>query len=74
MPRVTETGANQVRQFRRSAEITQAALAEAIGVSRQTVISVEGGDYAPSVFLALRLARALDTTVEALFALTEDSK
>jgi len=42
-------------------------LAEAVGVSRQTVIAIEQGDYAPSVFLALRLARVLTTTVEDLF-------
>ncbi len=52
-------------------ELTQADLAKAIEVSRQTVISIEGGDYAPSVYLALKLAAALDTTVEDLFGGTE---
>ena len=56
-----------MRQRRRIVELTQAELATAVGVSRQTIISIEGGDYAPSVFLALRVARALDTTVEDLF-------
>lgn len=47
--------------------MTQAQLASAVGVSRQTVISIEQGDYAPSVYLALRIARALGTTVEDIF-------
>lgn len=38
-----------------------------VGVSRQTVITMETGDYAPSVYLALRVARTLGTTVEALW-------
>ena len=48
-------------------ELTQADLAAQIDVSRQTVISIEGGDYAPSVYLALKLAEVLETTVEELF-------
>lgn len=67
MVRAVEVGRNTVRQRRRDVELTQADLAKAVGVSRQTIISIEGGDYAPSVFLALGVARALDTTVEALF-------
>ncbi|WP_310406608.1 helix-turn-helix transcriptional regulator [Nocardia kruczakiae] len=43
------------------------ALSATVGVSRQTVISIEQGDYAPSVYLALRIARALGTTVEDIF-------
>jgi len=49
------------------ADITQADLATRIDVSRQTIVSIEAGDYSPSVHLALRLATKLDTTVEALF-------
>ena len=60
-----------VRARRRQHRITQAELAEAVGVSRQTVISIERGDHAPSVYLALRLARRLNTTVEELFPLPE---
>jgi putative transcriptional regulator len=54
--------------------LTQAQLAEAAGVSRQTVVAIEAGDYAPSVYLALRLADVLATTVEALFAPTEEGQ
>lgn len=59
---------NVVRQERLAASLTQADLATAVGVSRQTVVAVEAGDYAPSVYLALALARQLGTTVEALFS------
>jgi putative transcriptional regulator len=59
--------ANQVRAFRLAADLTQARLAEQAGVSRQTVNALESGDYAPSVYLALRLAEVLSATVEELF-------
>ena len=62
---------NPVRERRRARRITQAELAAAVGVSRQTVVSVEKGDYAPSVYLALKVARALESTVEELFPLKE---
>ncbi len=58
---------NGVRRARRAAELTQAQLAKQVGVSRQTIISIEGGDYAPSVYLALGIAQALNHTVEELF-------
>ncbi len=68
MARTKSTGrTNQVRPYRRRAEMTQAQLAGNVGVSRQTVVSIEAGDYAPSVYLAMRLASIFDTTVEALF-------
>lgn len=56
-----------VRERRKERRLTQAELAEQVGVSRQTIIAVEQGDYAPSVYLALRIARALGRTVEELF-------
>lgn len=59
---------NAVRFHRLVAELTQAQLAERVEVSRQTIVAVESGGYAPSVYLALALARQLGTTVEALFA------
>ena len=67
-----EDDENPVRARRRDQRITQAELAAAVGVSRQTVVSVEKGDYAPSVYLALKVARALGSTVEELFPLKED--
>lgn len=64
----TAAGLTPVREHRRTLRLTQAELADQVGVSRQTIISVERGDYAPSVHLAIRIARALDGTVEELFA------
>ncbi len=58
---------NQVRSARTAAGLTQAELATAVGVTRQTVVAVEAGDYAPSVYLALAIAARLGSTVEALF-------
>ncbi len=58
---------NRVRPARQQAGLTQAELAVAAGVSRQTVVAVEAGDYAPSVYLALALAHHLGSTVEELF-------
>lgn len=61
-----------LRRFRFDrGELSQQKLAEMVSVSRNTIISIERGDYAPSVKLALLLARALETTVEELFILEE---
>ncbi len=68
----TET-VNRVRRIRRMMEFTQAELADSVGVSRQTIVSIEGGDYAPSVYLALRIAETLGTTVENLFAIPKET-
>jgi putative transcriptional regulator len=58
---------NRVYKFRGVSELTQVQLAKAVGVTRQTIISIEKGNYEPSVRLALRLATELDVTVEQLF-------
>lgn len=64
---------NRVRYYRfMCGEMSQAGLADRAGVSRQTIVAVEKGNYNPSVELALRLARALATTVEELFRLEEE--
>jgi putative transcriptional regulator len=52
-------------------ELSQQQLADMVGVSRQTIVSIERGDYAPSVKLALQLAAKLGTKVEDLFVLEE---
>lgn len=62
---------NQLRALRDSKGMTQADLAAALGVSRQTIISIEQGRYAPSLDLALRLARLFGRTVEELFQLPD---
>ncbi|WP_433304646.1 helix-turn-helix domain-containing protein [Actinoplanes sp. CA-030573] len=43
-------------------------MADTVNVSRQTIVSMEAGDYAPSVFLAIKIAAALAVTVEELWA------
>ncbi len=58
---------NRVRERRQGLGLTQEQLAERAGVSRQTIISIEGGRYDPSLPLALRLARLLGQRVEDLF-------
>lgn len=65
---------NRVRGERLAAGLTQAEVAAAAGVTRQTVVAVEAGDYAPSVYLALAIAAQLDTTVEALFGDDQDRR
>ncbi len=49
--------------------MTQEQLAEKVGVSRQTIISIEKGNYTPSVLLALKIAHIFDTSVESLFTI-----
>ncbi|MBT0568309.1 helix-turn-helix transcriptional regulator [Williamsia sp. CHRR-6] len=61
-----------VRLARTRAALTQRELAELVGVSRQSIVSIERGDYAPSVYLAIRLSRVLRTDVEELFPLTHE--
>ena len=58
---------NRVREQRIQRELSQAELAGALGVSRQTVISIENGRYLPSLPLAFRIARFFDLTVDKMF-------
>jgi len=60
---------NRLREERTRRDLTQADLAELVGVSRKTINTVENGVFIPSTVLALQLARALGTTVESLFQL-----
>lgn len=53
--------------------MTQEALAKGIGVSRQTIISIERGRFMPSTLLALRLAAFFKKTVEGLFFIDEEN-
>jgi putative transcriptional regulator len=57
----------RIRTARKVAKFTQQTLAVEVQVSRQTIIAMETGDYAPSVYLAVKVARALGTTVEELW-------
>lgn len=58
---------NYVHTYRTKRGFTQAELGDAVGVTRQTIISIEKGNYEPSVRLGIRLAINLGVTVEALF-------
>lgn len=63
--------ATSLRERREAAGLTQGQLAEAIGVSRKTINTVENGVFVPSTVIALKLARALGCGVEELFRLDE---
>lgn len=63
----TSQSANMVRKYRRWAELSQAELAQQVGVSRQTIANIEKGNYSPSVHLALAICRILGKTVEQVF-------
>ncbi|MHB1058405.1 MAG: helix-turn-helix transcriptional regulator [Rhodanobacter sp.] len=59
---------NLIRRLRfEHGEMTQQALADACGITRQTVIALEAGKYAPSLELAFRIARAFGVGVEEVF-------
>lgn len=58
---------NHVRRHRRLREWTQQELADRVDVTRQTIISIEGGRYNPSVGLALKISEAFGVPVEELF-------
>ena len=63
---------NTVKVERAKLNITQQELADIIGVSRQTINSVETQKYIPSTVLALKIAHAFSTTVNAIFELEEE--
>lgn len=62
---------NTLKLERERLGLTQAALAEAVGVSRKTINTVENGVFLPSTLLALKLARTLERPVEMLFQLND---
>ena len=62
---------NLVYSFRKSKHLTQEDLARLVGVTRQTIISIEQGKYVASLTLALKFAKIFDTTVEKIFELEE---
>jgi putative transcriptional regulator len=58
---------NELRALRQLHGLTQQQLAEALGVSRQTVISIEAGKYDPSLLLAFAIARYFELRIEDVF-------
>lgn len=65
---------NHLRQRRRQKGVKQAELAARVGVAQSTISDIEHGHIVPGVYLALRIARALASSVEKLFPLPEDMK
>jgi len=63
---------NQLNAVRRSRGIGAADLAQRVGVSRQTIYAIEAGTYVPNTEVSLKLARALEVSLDDLFALAED--
>ncbi|MDB5116266.1 MAG: transcriptional regulator [Mucilaginibacter sp.] len=63
---------NNIRVERAIKNITQAELADLIGVSRQTINTIESNRYVPSTILALKIARVFDKPVESVFILEEE--
>ena len=62
-----DTMRNRVREARAQRGMSQADVAAELGVSRQTVISIENGRYSPSLPLAFRIARLFESTVDKMF-------
>ena len=58
---------NKVYELRSKAGMTQEALAGAVGVTRQTIIAIEKGNYTPSVLLALKIAKFFKKSLEEIF-------
>jgi putative transcriptional regulator len=63
---------NQIRRLRfENGEMTQEQLADRVGVTRQTIIAIEAGKYAPSLPLAIRIARTFGVPIEQVFQYEE---
>ena len=64
-----DTLVNHVQSLRMNADMTQEDLAREIGVSRQTIIAIEKGNYEPSVMLALKIARHFERPMDKVFTI-----
>ncbi|BCB02675.1 helix-turn-helix transcriptional regulator [Bacillus sp. KH172YL63] len=62
---------NRLVEYRKTFGFSQERLAAVLGVSRQTIISIEKGKYDPSLNLAFQLAKVFDTSIEELFVYEE---
>lgn len=63
---------NKVAEIRKKAGFTQLELSHLVGVTRRTIISLEKGNYTPSLLLALNIAKALDVDVNKIFTLKDE--
>lgn len=64
---------NRIRVYRAEHRMSQADLAEAIGVSRKTISTIEVGRFVPSTVIALKIARYFGVAVEEVFSLKEEA-
>ena len=67
---MSEYISNSVYTLRTTKGLTQEELAEKVGITRQTVISIEKGNYTPSVLLAMKIASVFKVPVEAIFSIS----
>lgn len=63
---------NRIEEIRRAKDIRQEELAKMLGVSRQTISSLENGRYNPSIFLAFKIARLFEMSIEEIFIYEEE--
>ncbi|GGO65012.1 helix-turn-helix transcriptional regulator [Bowmanella pacifica] len=63
---------NHIHKLRTQRKVSQQELADAIGVSRKTISTVETGRFTPSVVIALKMARFFEVPVESIFSLLDD--
>ena len=62
----------KITELRKSQSLTQERLSEKLGVSRQTISSLETGKYNPSIFLAYKIAKYFEMTIEEVFIFDEE--
>ncbi len=63
---------NRLHVFRAEHRLTQAQLAESLGITRATIIAIEGGNYNPSLELAFRIADFFETDINSIFWIKEN--
>jgi len=63
---------NRIQELRKTMRVTQSELADAVNVSRQTIISLENGRYNASLILAYKIARYFGVTIEELFLFDDE--
>lgn len=74
MPGSTGSGRamkNRIKVFRAMHDLTQEALAQQLGVTRQTILAIEKGKYDPSLELAFKIARYFNVSIEEVFTYSE---
>ena len=65
---------NKLKEYRQAYKLTQNQLAELVHVSQRTIISLEKGQYKPSILLAYRLSLLFNTSIEDLFCLEKNKR